>query len=375
MLGRGIILTAVAVYIVVLGCIMWPTESPRGKTPEEGAALPAGTQAPPNLAGLPYRGVAMQIQRVDWVEQYKKNIDEIAAIGADTVLLVLDTRQENAKSCRIYLDMRMTLSPEKLGELIAHAKGHGLRVVLMPVVLLDNPAVSSNEWRGTISPDETHGGWNEWWDSYRSMINHFAWIAESNHANVLVVGSELVSTEDQLDQWTRTIQAVRRTFHGQLTYSSNWDHYTAVHFWDQLDLIGMNSYWKLGPDRNVSVEEIQKNWREIQHGRSGHDGVLDFVTKQHKPLLFLEVGWCSMANAASEPWDYTTSDPVDLELQRKLYEGFFRTWYGNPHLGGFMVWEWPPGDGGASDRGYTPENKPAEAVLREWLAKPRWEVK
>jgi hypothetical protein len=40
-----------------------------------------------------------------------------------------------------------------------------------------------------------------------------------------------------------------------------------------------------------------------------------------------------------------------------------------------MVWEWTPGDGGPNDRGYTPEGKPAEQVLRQWLAKPRWDVK
>ncbi len=92
--------------------------------------------------------------------------------------------------------------------------------------------------------------------------------------------------------------------------------------------------------------------------------------------MFLEVGWCSLANAAHEPWDYTrTSEPLDLELQRKLYEGFFRSWHGNPQFGGFMVWEWTPGEGGTSDKGYTPEGKPAEKVLREWLAKPRWEVR
>jgi hypothetical protein len=34
-----------------------------------------------------------------------------------------------------------------------------------------------------------------------------------------------------------------------------------------------------------------------------------------------------------------------------------------------------PGDGGSDDRGYTPEGKPAEKVLREWMNKPRWTVK
>ncbi len=63
---------------------------------------------------------------------------------------------------------------------------------------------------------------------------------------------------------------------------------------------------------------------------------------------------------------------MDLELQRKLYEGFFRSWHGNPNLAGYMIWEWTPGDGGRNDPGYTPEGKPAEQVLRQWLAKGGW---
>jgi hypothetical protein len=191
---------------------------------------------------------------------------------------------------------------------------------------------------------------------------------------VLVVGSELVSTEapDKLDEWTKTIKEIREIFKGQLTYSSNWDHYTAVKFWDQLDLIGMNSYWKFGSKDNPqpTVEQIQNRWKEIQKD------LLPFVERTKRPLLFLEVGWCSMANMAFEPWDYTqTHHAIDPDLQKRLYEGFFRSWHGNPLLGGFSIWEWTPGDGGKDHRGYTPENKPAEHVLREWLAKPRWQVK
>ena len=40
----------------------------------------------------------MQIQRMDWIDKYKKSIDEIAAQGFDTVSLVVDTRQETAES-------------------------------------------------------------------------------------------------------------------------------------------------------------------------------------------------------------------------------------------------------------------------------------
>jgi hypothetical protein len=93
--------------------------------------------------------------------------------------------------------------------------------------------------------------------------------------------------------------------------------------------------------------------------------------------MFTEVGWCSMANAAHEPWDYTKDAaevPLDLELQKKLYEGFFQAWDGIPELGGYMFWQWVPNGGGPEDRGYTPKGKPAERVLRQEFAKPRWTV-
>lgn len=354
---------AALAYVVLAGCSFFTSKSEADTSASSSRTTHALTSAVAR-EGLPYRCIGMQIQRVDWMDKYKESLDEIAAVGADTVKFVVDSRQENGSSSRIYLDLRMTPSAEQLADLIRYAKSKKLRVILMPIVLLDKPR--DDEWRGKIEPES----WDTWWESYREMLGFFAWIAQGNGVDVLVVGSELVSTEPKTDQWRETIRKVRETFKGKLTYSANWDHYSGIAFWDDLDLIGMNSYWKLGDDKDVTVEQIQENWKKW------HTEVTAFVAKKHKPLMFMEAGWCSMANAASEPWDYTTGDPVDDELQKRLYEGFFRTWYGEPLLGGFSIWEWSPGDGkGEHERGYTPEGKPAEQVLRDWLAKPAWEVK
>jgi hypothetical protein len=361
MLGRGLIGAAILVYLVVLGCVLIPSDATGKKLSTEGTGgAEKGTRATGEFAEkLPYKGAAMQIQRVDWIDKYKQSIDEIAAQGFDTVSLVLDTRQENAESSHIYLDMRMTPTPDKLADLIQHAKGKGLRVILMPVVLLDDP--KGNDWRGVIRPPF----WPDWFENYKNMLVHFAWIAEQNKVDVLSVGSELVSSEKERTEWTKVIKAVREVFHGQLTYSANWDHYTSIPFWDQLDLIGMNSYYKLGDDRNVKVEEVVSRWKDIQKD------LLKFQRKVGKPILFLEIGWCSLSNAADEPWDYTKTElDADPDLQKRLYEGFFQAWYKEPGLGGFMVWEWTPGDPEPGDKGYTPEGKPANEVLKQWLAKP-----
>src|SRR5450432_2263010 len=141
------------------------------------------------------------------------------------------------------------------------------------------------------------------------MMTQFAWIAQGHGVDVLVVGSELVSAEPKVDQWTKTINKIRENFKGNLTYSANWDHYTALPFWDQLDLISMNSYYTLGEDKDVSVNEIESRWRDIQ------GNVLNFQKKVGKPILFLEAGWCSQENAASAPWDYTLDLATDNDLQ------------------------------------------------------------
>ncbi len=354
---------AVLLYVIIAGCAIL---GGRARAEQDGAArASAGGSSGARVIEpgmLPIRAVGIQLQRTDWIEEYKQCIDEVAALGADGVKFVVDARQEDGTSNRIYIDLRMTPSAEQLGELIRYAKGKGLKVILMPIVLLDDP--KGDEWRGTLKPES----WAEWFESYRGIMAHFLWIAEGNGVDVFVIGSELVSSERQAAEWEKTIDFIRGRYSGLLTYSSNWDHYEDIPFWEKLDLIGMNSYWTLGPDEHTSVETIQRNWEDIQAELE------PFVREKGKPLLFLEIGWCSLDNAAVEPWDYTKDVPVNLDLQKRLYEGFFESWHGVPWLGGFSVWEWPPGEGGPEDRGYTPKNKPAEGVLRDWLAKPAWGV-
>jgi hypothetical protein len=363
-----IVAVAGAVYLVVAGCVLLTADTPpagsQGRSASEPADAGPVAAAKGKVEGLPFRGFAMQVQRIDDVLDYGRSVDKIAAMGLDTILFVVDSKQENGASTRIFLDMRGEPSPEKLGELIDYAHNKKLRVILMPIVLLEAPS-GQHDWRGSIHPEP----WEDWWDSYREMEHHYASVAEKHKVDVYVVGSELVTAESSIDQWTRTIRQVRKDYHGLITYSANWDHYTNIPFWNQLDLMAMNSYYKLGDNAKVSVADINKRWAPIR------DHILEFSRKINKPVFMTEVGWCSQANAATDPWDYTQdSVPLDLDLQKRLYESYFETWYGQKAFAGFMLWSWTPNASGPQDRGYTPEGKPAEQVLRKWLAKGPWQV-
>ena len=103
-------------------------------------------------------------------------------------------------------------------------------------------------------------------------------------------------------------------------------------------------------------------WREIRRG------ILEFQAQVGKPLLFTEAGWCSQEGCSVEAWNYyrtQVATPAGLEEQRRNYRAFVETWAEQPALGGIIWWEWTEGFGGPTDYGYTPRNKPAEAVLRD----------
>ena len=360
MFGKKALIAAAGTYILVMACVLWPT-----KSPTEAAEAP--TPQTVSLEGLPYCGASMQLHDNTNLAGYEKSCDEIAALGGDTVMFVPNASMETASSTVIYMDRRHTFSDEDLRTLIRHAKADKLRVVLMPIVLLDKPQ-QDTDWRGTIHPDD----WDDWFASYQDMLLYYANISEQTGVNLLVVGSELVSAEPFVQNWRNIIKKVRSVFHGHLTYSSNWDHYMMVQFWDDLDIVGMNSYWKLGPDEDpqVPVTEIRHRWAKIQ------EDLFAWQAKTKKPILLLEAGWCSLANASYEPWDYTRTDlALDLDLQTRLYQGFFESWWGKPQCAGFVMWEWTPeSPGGPTDKGYTPRGKPAAQLLKQWLAKSRWKV-
>lgn len=305
--------------------------------------------------------MAIQINTgYDVLETYVPLLRQIADLGANTVLISAAGYMEHAKSQAIFLDGRRAPSKTDLIALIREARKLRLRVMLMPIVLLSHPRGS--EWRGVIDPPD----WNDWWRQYRDFMRHFADVAAESDAEMLMVGSELVSTEKQTAEWIKVIELCRERFRkGKLGYSANWDHYDPVKFWDRLDFIGMTSYYTLADKKGATIDEIAARWMPIQRD------ILSWREKTGKPLILTEVGWCSQEGAATAPWNYyqnQVASAAGLEEQRRLYEAFLKAWDGAPGLDGVIWWEWTNDEGGATDYGYTPRNKPAEHVLRRWFA-------
>ncbi len=348
--------------VTVAGAFWWAADRSKGPAAPSTVSPPA-QRLPLAGSDQPYHGISWQIHHAQHcVEEARLLLGQIADLGADTVLISNPGYQEHAGSESFQIDPAVTPSPEQWQEIFKIAHSNGLRVVLMPIILLSNPR--GTEWRGVISPPS----WDDWFDQYRKFIQYFAKIAADGKVEVLMVGSELVSTEKYTDQWRRVVREVRQVFPGKLSYSANWDHYKVVEFWDELDLVGMTSYYKLSSDPNPRYETLLDAWKPLKKG------LLRWQSTVNKPLLFTEVGWCSQEGTSIEPWNYyykQESTPGGLEEQRRCYKAFMETWKDTPQVGGVIWWEWSNTEGGPKDFSYIPKGKPAEKELRAWFQSVR----
>jgi len=343
------------------------TTSSGRPTPAGGTALTGKMPPPPPLKRLPagqFRGFTLQLQSSSPASPYEKYIDEIADTGSNAICLSVAGYQENCASTSIFIDARRTPGAERLKGLVSHAHKRGLRVMLMPIVLLENPR--AGEWRGKIKPRN----WDDWWEDYNNYILHYASIAQAAGVEVLAVGSELVSTEkDYADRWRGLIARVRKTYKGYLIYSANWDHYRPVSWWDAIDIIGMTTYYDLTGDKQATVDLLTKSWKPIRQE------VLAWQKTIGRPILFTEVGWPNQITCAQYPWDYTRNpDKPDPKAQANCFEAFFGTWIKEPSVAGFLVWEWRNYPGQVldpnKDTGYVPCGKPAMEIIEKYYHMP-----
>ena len=126
--------------------------------------------------------MAIQIHgAADAVPRYAPLMSEIADLGANAVLISVSGYQRHAATSLIWNDSEKTPREEDVGELVRAARAAGLRVVLMPKILLSEPR--GTEWRGRIQPNS----WDEWFDRYRRWIVQWARLAEQADAEVFMV--------------------------------------------------------------------------------------------------------------------------------------------------------------------------------------------
>lgn len=352
---RLVLLTAAGVYAAaVVAALFTPAQATDPPTTAAPRARPMGQVV----------GFALSVHHVDRVGKYTDAIDQIAALGANAVELLTPIYQQDGRSVALTRPPRRCPSDAQLEQILRHARGRGLAVHLMPIVLLAEPR--DNEWRGQLKPAD----WDAWWAAYEQQVVRLAELAQRTGAAMFSIGSELLSTERQTDRWAALAAAVRQVFDGRLVYSTNWDHYHVPDFWPHLDLVGINGYWKLADDPSVEDDALIARWREIR------GQVLAFAARVDRPVLLTEIGYPSLPWALADPWNYVAQGdaPVDPRAQVRGYAAFLSAWHddlkpggaANPFAGVFF-YEWDLWADTHRDTGYGVKGKAAYDLLKAWF--------
>jgi hypothetical protein len=342
---------------------------------EENSAEPLPPMAPRQsgtrltIADIrPVTGFALNAHHIGDLDLYLASVDRVADLGANALIVFTPMFQHKVNSTEIRFLPEKCATDEQLVAILERARERGLHTTLVPVVLIEKPA--AKEWRGLISPSD----WDAWWSSYVALIDRFVAVANLADVDLLAVGSELNSTEDQLDRWEAVIASVRERFGGQITYSANWDRYDKMKLWPLVDVISVSSYFELEPEESAASEgELARAWA-AERGK-----LRSFARNAGLPLLLSEVGYPSLPWAHQHPWNYVANegDVSDPDAQALCWRAFFRAWtneFCDPEgpVAGFFGYHWDPyRHGDENDMGYGIDGKPALDVVRKGIAKIR----
>ena len=85
--------------------------------------------------------------------------------------------------------------------------------------------------------------------------------------------------------------------------------------------------------------------------------------------MFTEFGYQSKDFTAQEPWNHNQSSDVNLVGQQNSLAVLLATFWREDWFAGGFLWKWYDNHdqvGGTNDTDYTPQNKPAELILKKF---------
>ena len=320
---------------------------------------------PPPAAGI--QGVTLDAKDRPGPATY----DRLERLGSSHVAIVPYIFQQDAQTPVFqanYGSGWATENDQGIRSIARALDKRGIDLVLKPQLWLRD---DTKGWLQNITFEEGPE-WDQWKAGYREHLMHYARMAERLEADVFCVGTEtdrLAASHPGF--WRELIADVRDVYSGELTYAANFGTFGQIPFWEALDRIGVQAYFPLAAARgSVSVASLKRRW-------TPYKAALATEARVHgRPVLFTEIGYRSAPHAAQQPWawpasgEQATMTPAP-ELQARLYRAFFQSVWQEPWFSGALLWKWHRHEEAFYDEraiDYTPQGKPAEAVIRRWFS-------
>lgn len=294
-------------------------------------------------------------------EVTSNHIEPIVNLGANWIAVIPYAFCSSEQPQVVFDHDRQWIGERSEGiiQTICLAKESGLKVMLKPHLW-----VMGEGWAGGLEFDHEKD-LTRWKKSYSTYLTHFARLSDSLEVDMISIGTELKQLSRHEGYWNDLICSVRNVYGGPLTYSANWDNYDKIAFWDELDMIGIDAYFPISDSKTPTKSDVVNSFQALVH-RLGR-----FSMQHGKPIVFTEFGFRSIDQCANGHWvgDYESAQ-VNFECQRSAYSGIFEAFWGQSWFAGGFIWKWffdHRTSGGDSDDKFTPQNKPAEKVIRDFF--------
>lgn len=288
---------------------------------------------------------------------------ELDSIGCNTI--ALNPYSYGSKYVpKIEFDLAWQWDGEKtegITKQVEFARSKGMGIIMKPHVW-----IAESGWAGDLELANEQE-WKMWHEEYRNYILHYARMSEALDVEVLCIGTELkTSLKADPKFWSSLIADVRAMYSGQVTYASNWDNYSNVPFWKELDFISIDAYFPCDTGKQVDLNTLSTCLEAEK------ETLLDFAKSMGQKVLFTEFGYRSIDYACGPQWELTSDDYEDInQLNQVLgYRAFLKTFWPEPVVLGGCLWKWYPKarmDGDNND--YSPQGKYSLQVIQAWYKK------
>ncbi|WP_425234631.1 glycoside hydrolase family 113 [Ulvibacterium sp.] len=295
-------------------------------------------------------------------EVAQEHVEEVLKINANHAAVMPFAFTRDIHSPEVIFDTdRQWFGETKLGakQYIGLLKKNGVKIMLKPQIW-----IWRGEYTGTLKM-KSEEDWKTLEASYKKFILSYAKLAEETQVSIFCIGTELEQfVKNRPDYWKKLIGEIREEYSGKLTYAANWDEYPRVPFWEQLDYIGIDAYFPLSEEKSPTIEQLKQGWKRWKTAISG------LADQKQKSVLFTEYGYRSMDYTAKKPWlvDHN-EEKVNLEAQVNATKAILEEFWEEDWFAGGYVWKWfirHKEVGGGKDNRFTPQNKPAQIVLRDF---------
>ena len=291
----------------------------------------------------------------------QQHVDEILNINANHAAVMPFGFIREINSPHIIFDTeRQWYGETKNGakQYIEMLQKNGVKVMLKPQIW-----IWRGEFTGTLKM-QSEEDWRTLENSYEKFMLAYAGLAQDTKVSILCIGTELEQfVKYRPEFWKKLIVKIKEVYKGKLTYAANWDEYPRTTFWEDLDYIGVDAYFPLSEERTPSVAQLKKGWEK-------HKVKMKTLSiEKGKPILFTEYGYRSMDYTAKKPWLVDRNEEkVNLDGQVNAKKAIFEEFWKEDWFAGGYVWKWfinHDKAGGGKDNRFTPQNKPAQLVIRD----------